>query len=93
MHDQRRNDRRHLFPIERDLAVLEMEARYAMKDRRPFLRRQIARVLARLPALLLRRMHERLADPLVSKEIAKVLPRLVELILVVAAGVFPVPHP
>src|SRR4029453_466067 len=71
----------------------EMEARDAVKNRRPLLRWQIDRVLARLPALLLRRMHERPADPLMSEQIAKVLPCLVELILVVTAGVFPVPHP
>ena len=70
-----------------------MEAGHAVENRRPLLRRQIDRVLARLAALLLRRMHERLADPLMRQQIAQVFPRLIQLVLVIAARVFPVPHP
>jgi hypothetical protein len=93
VEDQRGNDARHFIAVERDLPVAKVQPRHAVKDRRPLLGREIDRILTRLPTFLLGWVHERLTVPLVREQVAQILPGLIQLILVVAAGVFPIPHP
>ncbi len=47
----------------------------------------------RLALVLLGRVHVRLAVPSMREQVAKIFPGLVELILVVAPRIFPIPHP
>ena len=82
----------HLFAVERDLAVAQVQAR--RRDGKSSATSPAARrsCTARL-AVASSSDARRACRPTCGRADREVLPRLIQLVLVVAAGVFPVPHP
>ena len=86
--DKARDHRGHFLAVDVDLAVAQVQPGDAVEDRRPLLLRRVD-----LVGPLLGRVLVRLTVPLVREDRLQVLPRFVELRLVVAARILPVPHP